>query len=206
MMSCLHTVIVANTNKLQHPGGQFGGVSNKSTTDAILTFTHDIEAAWNNNKVTSALTFDIKGYFDYVNHDRLLHEMRRKGIPLQYVRWTASFLEEREAAVCIDGTRGEMKPVENGIPQGSPTSPILAAFYSSFLLELFEEQQKQHQGIPGEDTTCTPVMLIMYVDDGKLYVSSESLETNAPQLPPPSPGCTPAGVLLGTLRRSSEGT
>ncbi|CAK5265236.1 unnamed protein product [Mycena citricolor] len=26
-----------------------------------------------------------------------------------------------------------------------------------------------------------------------------------PQLPPPSPGCTPAGVLLGTLRRSSEG-
>ncbi|CAK5266863.1 unnamed protein product [Mycena citricolor] len=28
----------------------------------------------------------------------------------------------------------------------------------------------------------------------------------SPQLPPPSPGCTPAGVLLGTLRRSSEGT
>jgi hypothetical protein len=30
-----------------------------------------------------------------------------------------------------------MKPVENGIPQGSPVSPILAAFYSAELLEQF---------------------------------------------------------------------
>jgi len=30
-----------------------------------------------------------------------------------------------------------MRPVDNGIPQGSPTSPILAAFYTAELLELF---------------------------------------------------------------------
>lgn len=73
--------------------------------------------------MTSALTFDIKGYFDFVNHARLLREMCRKKIPLPIVRWAASFLTNCEAAICLDSVRGEMEPVENGIPQGSPISP-----------------------------------------------------------------------------------
>jgi retron-type reverse transcriptase len=96
--------------------------------DAILTFLSDVQTAWNSGKVTSALTFDIKGYFDFVNHKRLLCELRRKNLPLEYVKWTASFLSDREAAICIDGRCGVMQPVENGIPQGSPVSPILAAY------------------------------------------------------------------------------
>ena len=98
------------------PPNQFGGRSNSSTDDAILTFLTDVHMAWNTGKVTSALTFDIKGYFDFVNHKRLLHELRRKNLPLEYVKWTASFLSDREAAICIDGICGAMKPVDNGIP------------------------------------------------------------------------------------------
>ena len=60
------------------PNNQFGGRSNSSTNDAILTFTNDIQTAWNHTKVTTVLTFDIKGYFDFINHKRLLHELRRK--------------------------------------------------------------------------------------------------------------------------------
>ena len=161
------------------PPNQFGGRSNSSTDDAITTFITDIQAAWNHGKVTSALTFDIKGYFDFVNHDRLLCELRRKHLPLEYVKWTASFLSNREAAICIDGRCGTMLPVQNGIPQGSPVSPILAAFYSAELIELFTP----HASHPTLDPpTCpsqpTPVNVIMYVDDGKIYVSSKSLETN----------------------------
>jgi len=68
------------------PDNQFGGCSNSSTADAILSFTNDVHCAWNHGKVTSALTFDIKGYFDFVNHDKLLCELRRKGISLEYVK------------------------------------------------------------------------------------------------------------------------
>ena len=93
--------------------------------DAIITFITDVQVAWNAGKVTSALTFDIKGYFDFVNHNRLLHELRRKHLPLEYIKWTESFLSDREVAICIDGRYGDMKPVQNGIPQGSPVSPIL---------------------------------------------------------------------------------
>ena len=137
---------------------------------------NDIQAAWNSGRVTSALTFDIKGYFDFVNHNRLLHELRRKHLPLEYIKWTASFLSNREAAVCIDGIRGPMHPVENGIPQGSPVSPILAAFYTAELLEMFAPSS-QPSTFPHPDQ-ATDVDLLMYVDDGKLYVSSNSLVTN----------------------------
>lgn len=158
------------------PPNQFGGRSNCSTDDAIITFITDIQTAWNEGKVTSALTFDIKGYFDFVNHDHLLCELRRKHIPLEYIKWTASFLSNRVAAICIDGRCGSMKPVHNGIPQGSPASPILAAYYSAELLKKF--------AITSSTTLTTtpsqpsPINVIMYVDDGKVYVSSKSLYTN----------------------------
>ena len=70
-----------------------------------------------------------------------------------------------------------MKPVKNGIPQGSPVSPILAAFYSAELLEKFKTPLDQ----PIRNTTSShpsPTNIIMYVDDGKIYTSSTSLHTN----------------------------
>ena len=159
------------------PGNQFGGRSNYSTVDAALAFTNDIQSAWRDGKVTTALTFDIKGYFDFVNHGRLLNELRRKRIPLQIIKWVKSFLTDRQAAMCLDGKRGEMKRVENGIPQGSPVSPILATFYSAELLEIFTPTERRGQRLPLPDDP-SETTLFMYVDDGKLFVSSKSLETN----------------------------
>ena len=159
------------------PPNQFGGRSNCSTDDAITTFITDVQTAWSTGKVTSALTFDIKGYFDFVNHKRLLHELRCKNLPLEYIKWTASFLSDREAAICVDGICCESKPVDNGIPQGSPVSPVLAAYYSAELLEKFAIPTI----LPSRDLTPShpsPVNIIMYVDDGKIYVSSTSLQTN----------------------------
>jgi ribonuclease HI len=158
------------------PPNQFGGRSSSSTSDAILTFTNDVQAAWNHDLVTSALTFDIKGYFDFVNHKRLIQVLREKHLPLEYVKWTANFLADREVAICVDGISGPMRPVENGIPQGSPTSPILAAFYTAELLELFSPPLQPSTFPHPEQATETN--LLMYVDDGKLYVSSNSLDTN----------------------------
>jgi len=72
-----------------------------------------------------------------------------------------------------------MKPVRNGIPQGSLISPILASFYSAGLLDIFEIPTNPIK-IP-ENHACnhpTHVSILMYVDDGKLTVSSHSLDTN----------------------------
>ena len=70
------TFLAGNYNLV--PANQFGGCSNSSTTDALLTFTNDVQCAWNHRMVMSALTFDIKGYFDFVNHNQLLSELHHK--------------------------------------------------------------------------------------------------------------------------------
>ncbi|KIJ91943.1 hypothetical protein K443DRAFT_13986 [Laccaria amethystina LaAM-08-1] len=76
-----------------------------------------------------------------------------------------------------------MGQVDNGIPQGSPISPILTAFYTSGLLEQFQPKSLNpaNQEFPSPDNVMD-VHLLMYVDDGKLYVSSKSLKTNVAYL------------------------
>jgi ribonuclease HI len=106
--------------------------------------------------------------------------MRRLGIPLPLVQWTATFCAERQVAVCLDGVRGEMKPAETGVPQGSPVSPVLAIIYAAELAELME-QHARPRTLPLPDDP-TPTAFKMYVDDGHLLVSSNSLETNVHML------------------------
>lgn len=161
-----------------YPSTQFGARPNSSTIDAIMTYVHDVEAARNHGMVTSVLMFDISGYFDNVNHNRLIHEMRRKRIPLQLVKWTASFLTDRQAAICLDGIRGEMEPISTGIPQGSPASPVISNIYAAPLLERIKQGERHLAPLfvlPDKPTNPT---LSMFVDDGKLTVSSLSLDTN----------------------------
>ena len=72
-----------------------------------------------------------------------------------------------------------MKLVKNGILQESPISSILIFFYSAGLLDIFETLTNSIK-IP-ENHACnhlTHVFILMYVDDGKLTVSSHSLDTN----------------------------
>jgi hypothetical protein len=46
-----------------------------------------------------------------------------------------SFLSERTVDMIIYGNDMERHPVEAGVPQGSPVSPILFAIYTSGLIK-----------------------------------------------------------------------
>lgn len=105
------------------PRGQFGGVMNRCTTDALMSFTHDIEAAWRTGRVTSALTFDITGVFDNISHTGLINLLFEMGFPVPMVQMVRSFVSDREVAVLLDGKIGQMRAVKIGVPQGSPCHP-----------------------------------------------------------------------------------
>ena len=127
--------------------------------------------------VTSSLTFDIKGYFDFVNHKRLLNVLREKRVPLPIVQWVASFLQDREASVCLDGRTSSCKPVENGVPQGSPVSGILSAFYSTGLIEFMQARRAARASeMRQQNPTSIAPTLFLYVDDGRITVHSNDLE------------------------------
>lgn len=84
-------------------------------------------------KVT-ILACDIAQAFPSVPTKGLARELRKQGVEEEVGRWVESFLTGRKAKMRFDGEEGEWRDVENGIPQGSPVSPVLFNLYISSLL------------------------------------------------------------------------
>jgi len=148
---------------------QFGGRDKSSVIDACLSLTHDIQAAWKNGLVASAMTIDIKGYFNHVNHARLIHTLQLLGFAPQLVSWLRSFLHERTIIMRIGKHLSQPIPVAGvGIPQGSPLSPVLSTIYTFNILPCLSD-------ISNAD-------LKAYIDDVLLLAVSHSLEGNVDKL------------------------
>src|ERR1700677_670030 len=131
------------------------------------------------------LTFDITGFFDRIPHAYLIDTLRKYHIPLPTVRWVNSFLEERKTALCLDGKRDELRPVETGIPQGSCVSPILAAFFTSPMInEIHRSATERIEQIPelsplSRSNQATLSQTTLYVDDGAILASGPTLEVTS---------------------------
>ena len=124
---------------------QMGGRPHRSATDAILALVHDIQQGNNQRMVTSALFMDVKGAFDNVSRQRLLHTMTEMGLPTQLVKWTDHFMTGRQIGLAFDGEEEGLHAVETGIPQGSPTSPILFIIYLQPLFTRLQQAGLQNQ-------------------------------------------------------------
>ena len=78
-------------------------------------------------------------------------------------------MSNRFISLAFDGQKEDLKPVEIGIPQGSPTSPILFLLY---LTPLFKEMKLKHLSI----------YIPSYVDDIVLVSSNKTMEINITEL------------------------
>jgi len=82
---------------------------------------------------------DNKAAFPSVAKGRLVNIMKVRQMDGDLIRWTERFLSERTVKMIIEGNAMERHPVEAGVPQGSPMSPILFAIYTSGLNKWVEE-------------------------------------------------------------------
>jgi Reverse transcriptase (RNA-dependent DNA polymerase)/Endonuclease-reverse transcriptase len=90
------------------PTNQFGGRMASSTLDAGLTLLHDIQIAHAAGLRTGLLLFDIQGFFDNVNRDRLVQVLADLGFSQELVSWTRSFLAERTVRLKFNGCCDEL--------------------------------------------------------------------------------------------------
>jgi len=70
---------------------------------------------------------------------RLVNLLKVSEIDGDLIRWTQSCLPERMVEMIIEGNDIETHPVDSGVPQGSPVSPILFAIYTSRLIKWVED-------------------------------------------------------------------
>lgn len=120
------------------PANHFGGRAQRTTTDAVLHLVQRIKDAWCAKQITSVLYLDISSAFPSVNHRRLLHNLRKRGVPEPMVQWIAEFLHDGRTQLNFNDFTSDPLLADCGIPQGSPLSPILYLFYSADLLELID--------------------------------------------------------------------
>lgn len=144
------------------PDTHMGGRKQRSTEHALHAIVERIYAAWNTGQgqVASLLLLDVSGAFDNVSHRRLLHNLRSRKVDEKLVRWIASFLSNRRTRIVMDGHASKEYPVETGIPQGSPLSPILYIFYNAGLIE---------ECAVGDSTAVTG-----YIDDAAILAWGDS--------------------------------
>jgi Reverse transcriptase (RNA-dependent DNA polymerase)/Endonuclease-reverse transcriptase len=145
------------------PTTQFGGRNASSTLDAGLTLLHDIEAAHRSKLRAGLLLFDIQGYFDHINHERLIQVFTNLGFAPELIKWCRSFLKDRTVKLKFNGKTSDPFNFSVGTPQGSPVSPVLSTIYTSPLLHKMKE--------------WTNASLGMYVDDGVIFACGDSWET-----------------------------
>lgn len=143
-----------------------------SCIDAGLSLTHDIESALNRGHTASLLTVDVKGFFDNINHRHLLFTLHQLKFPPPILQWTESFLSDRRLAPRIDQYLGPDVPISTGVPQGSPTSPILSVIYSSPVLRSLASDPTM------SNLLLYPVTVRSYIDDFSfLAIGADTEET-----------------------------
>ena len=152
------------------PDSQMGNRTNRSTETALELLTEQIHTIWKvSNQVASVLSLDITGAFDRVNHIRLLDNLRKKRVPLWFVRTVKSFLTSRTTTLVVEGKESAPHQLSAGVPQGSPLSPILFLFYNAPLLEAVHQPD-------------LPMLPLGFADDVNLLTYGPSTATTCANL------------------------
>lgn len=126
-----------------------------------------IYQAWSEGKVASLLLLDVSDAYDNVSRERLLHNLRKRRVSDNIIRWTDSFLPGRSTTLKLQEYTAPSAPILTGIPQGSPISPILYLFYNADLIE----------GCKTEDTEA-----VGYIDDVSILAIGPSSSRNCKTL------------------------
>lgn len=151
------------------PCYQFGFRKHCSTLHPLSIFVSNIQTAKLNNNKTAVLFLDIKKAFDSVWHKGLLFKMKQLNIPDYLIHITKSFLSDRHLFVAINNFHSRSFVAYQGVPQGSPLSPLLYNVFCSDISELIS---------PLNPSTY----MLQYADDTALIAHGQSISLAANKL------------------------
>ena len=98
-----------------------------------------------------------KGKVLSVDINRLIHNMRKRGIPEEYTTWMKRRLENRRTTLIFDDHETQSFAVGNGLDQGNPFSGICYLIYNSDLVNIPRKKNGEHVLLFVDDTAITVV-------------------------------------------------
>jgi hypothetical protein len=108
------------------------------------------------------LLFDMRGFFNNVNHSRMMAILENLGYLPELVLWLEAFLRDRKVCLSFNNIIAEERGQPIGVQQGFPLSPVYVITYTSSLLAKMMGWNNSSLG--------------MYVDDGILFTCAEEWE------------------------------
>ena len=105
----------------------------RGTEEQVLRLVQGIQDGWEERKPLStiAVTLDCSKAYDRVWRVRLLERLMDERVPACMVKWFACFLEGRQARVRVGTGVGKWRRFQEGLPQGSVSSPALFLLYAN---------------------------------------------------------------------------
>ncbi len=146
------------------PRTHFGGRPGRTTTDQLHHIVSRVKDAWREGKVATVLYLDVAGAFPNAVRERLIHNLKARGVPDGYVRFVDMMLADRFTQMRFDDYVSDLIAITNGIGQGCPLSMLLYLFYNADICDIPVHEY--------EDATC-------FVDDASLLAIGKTfLETH----------------------------
>jgi len=128
------------------PVNHFGGRPSHTMMDTIHLLIHRIKEAWRRGKVTSILFLDVEGAFPNAITERVIHNLKRCGIPSRHVKYVTNLIDRRLMQLKFDDYLSQLMTIDNGIGQGDPLSMILYIIYNADLIEIAEGNKEESLG------------------------------------------------------------
>jgi hypothetical protein len=120
---------------------------------ALVKVSNEVEKTLVMKEVMATVFFDIEKAYDTMWREGLLIKMERLGIGGRLYNWVLAFLFNRSFQVKIGSILSDDYGVDNGIPQGSATSPIL---FSIMIKDVFSNVGRV-------------IVATLYADDGAIW-------------------------------------
>ena len=126
-------------NKKWLPNFQNGFRPKRSTMDNLIVIQQGIHASFKRKEYFLAVYLDIKKAYDCVDRQKLLNIIKKFGVKGNIFGYIKFFLGKRYNRVRFKNESSDFVEFKNGMPQGSPLSPILFNLYLSDITETISE-------------------------------------------------------------------
>ena len=129
-MTCRRVYWLAENNNMLSKN-QSGYRKRTSIYEQIALLENFIRNTLINKEVGVTVFVDLKGAFDSVEHNLLIHKLAVKGFKGKLLNWLEDFLKNRKFHILLNGENSSEGTIHRGVPQSSALSPILYNLFTS---------------------------------------------------------------------------